>query len=111
VALASTPETGVVVNSEHDVCDLETRVSVPGLIYTGWRGLQIQYLGHDHTDEDAYRVLRGRGHAVHVGPPSAESAASCWVADQLAAFDLLAQIAFAWSVRVKPVVPGADHCP
>jgi len=71
----------------------------------------VVYLGHDHTDEDAYRVLRGRGYAVHVGPPSAESAASCWVADQLAAFDLLAQIAFAWSVRVKPVVPGADHCP
>lgn len=214
VALASTPDTGVVINSGQDVCDLETHVNVPGLIYAGCRGLQIRgagmtfchpaaarlrrmlpalaqelsqclvslpgveveikelgvtvharradpsavgvivaqaealrrtsagdfrvwpsestvdlfpdvewrrgssalwilvqwahegrgqpavvYLGHDHTDEDAYRALRGHGYAVHVGPPTTESAASCWVADQAAAFDLLAQIAFAWSLR------------
>ena len=59
----------------------------------------VVYLGHDHTDEDAYRALREHGYAVHVGPPATESAASCWVADQAAAFDLLAQIALAWSVR------------
>jgi len=213
VALASTPATGVVINSGHHVCDLETHVNVPGLIYAGCRGLQIRgagmtfchpdaarlrrmlpalaqdlsqcleslpgvevelkelgvtvharraepsavaaivaqaealrrtsagdfvvwpsestvdlfpdvewrrgssalwilvqwahegrgqpavvYLGHDHTDEDAYRVLREHGYAVHVGPPASESAASCWVAGQAAAFDLLAQIAFAWSL-------------
>jgi trehalose-phosphatase len=214
VALVSTPATGVVINSGQDVCDLETHVNVPGLIYAGCRGLQIRgagmtfchpvaarlrqmlpllaqelcqclvslpgveveikelgvrvhvrradpsavavvvahaealrrtsaaefrvwpsestvdlfpdvewqkgagalwileqwaregrgqpavvYLGHDHTDEDAYRALRAHGYAVHVGPPATESAASCWVADQAAAFDLLAQIAFAWSLR------------
>jgi len=214
VALASTPATGVVVNSGRDVCDLESHVNVPGLIYAGCRGLQVRgagmafchpgaarlrpvlpvlahelsqclvalpgveveikelgvtvharradpsavavivaqaealrrtsagdfrvwlsestvdlfpdvewrrgssalwilvhwahegrgqpavvYLGHDHTDEDAYRVLRQHGYAVHVGPPTTESAASCWVADPAAAFDLLAQIALAWSVR------------
>ena len=214
VALASTPATGVVVNSGHDVCDLETDVNVPGLIYAGCRGLQVRgagltfchpgaarlrqmlpllaqelserlaslpgvdvesrelgitvhvrrpdrsaiavivahaealrrtsagefsvwpsesrvdlfpdvewrsgesalwilvqwahegrgqpavvYIGHDHTDEDAYRALPEHGYAVHVGPPATESAASCWVADQAAAFDLLAQIAFAWSLR------------
>ena len=59
----------------------------------------VVYLGADHTDEDAYRLLREQGYAVHVGPPATESAASCWVADQAAAFDLLAQIALAWSVR------------
>jgi len=213
VALASTPATGVVINSERDTCDLETHINVPGLIYAGCRGLQIRgagmtfchpvaarlrrmlpllaqelsqclaslpgvevetkelgvtvhvrrtdpsvvsvivaraeelrrtsagdfrvspsestvdlfpdvewrkgssalwilerwgrdgrgrpavvYLGHDHADEDAYRALREHGYAVHVGPLAAESAASCWVADQAAAFDLLAQIALAWSV-------------
>src|SRR5580765_3228758 len=30
VALASTPATGVVVNSGRDVCDLESHVNVPG---------------------------------------------------------------------------------
>jgi trehalose 6-phosphate phosphatase len=214
VALVSTPATGVVINSGQDVCDLETHVNVPGLIYAGCRGLQIRgagmsfchpaaarlrqmlpllaedlsqrlasltgveveikdlgirvhvrradpsavavivahaealrrtfagefrvwpsgstvdlfpdaewrtgagalwileqwahegrgqpavvYLGHDRTDEDAYRALREHGYAVHVGPLPTESAASCWVADQAAAFDLLAQIALAWSVR------------
>ena len=214
VALASTPATGVVINSAHEVCDLETHVGVPGLIYAGCRGLQVRgpgmtfchpvaaqsrcmlpllaqelsqclaslpgveielkelgvtvharradpsavavivgraealrrtsaarfrvwlsgstvdllpdvewrrsasalwilaqwahdglgqpavvYLGADHTDEDAYRALREQGYAVHVGPPTIGSAASCWVADQAAAFDLLAQIALTWSVR------------
>jgi len=208
VALASTPATGVAINSAQEVCDLETHVGVPGLIYAGCRGLQIRgpgmnfchpvaaqsrwmlpllaqelsqslaslpgvevkikelgvtvhvrradpsvvavivdqaeavsrtssarfrvwfsgstvdvlpdvewrsgssalwilvqwahegrgqpavvYLGADHTDEDAYWALREQGYAVHVGPPATESAASCWVADQAAAFDLLAQIA------------------
>jgi trehalose 6-phosphate phosphatase len=214
VALASTPATGVVINSAKEVCDLETHVGVPGLIYAGCRGLQIRgagmtfchpaaarlrrvlpglaqalsrclvslpgveveikelgitvharrgdpaavavivaqaealrrtsagdfrvwpsestvdlfpdvewrrgfsalwilvqwahegrgqpavvYLGHDCTDEDAYRALPEQGYAVHVGPPVTGSAASCWLADQAAAFDLLAQIALAWSVR------------
>jgi len=214
VALASTPATGVVISSAQEVCDLETHVNVPGLIYAGCRGLQVRgagmtfchpvaarlkqmlprlaeelsqclaflpgvevevkelgvrvhvrradpsaiavivaraesvrrtsagdfrvcpsestvdlfpdvewrrdssalwilvqwahecrgqpavvYLGHDHTDEDAYRALREHGRAVHVGPPAPGSAASCWLADRAAAFDLLAQIAFAWSVR------------
>ena len=45
VALASTPATGVVVNSAHDVCDLETHVDVQGLIYAGCRGLQIRGAG------------------------------------------------------------------
>jgi trehalose-6-phosphatase len=45
VALASTPATGVVVNSGRDVCDLESHVNVPGLIYAGCRGLQVRGRG------------------------------------------------------------------
>jgi len=64
------------------------------------RGLPaVVYLGHDQSDEDAYRALREHGHAVHVGPLPTVSAASCWVVNQAAAFDLLAQLAFGWSVR------------
>ncbi len=59
----------------------------------------ILYLGDDDSDEDAYLALRGSGHAVHVGQPHSESAASCWVADQAAAIDLLARIAFGWNQR------------
>lgn len=59
----------------------------------------VVYLGHDDADEDAYVALRGHGYAVHVGPLITESAAACWVVDQAAAVDLLAQIAFAWSIR------------
>lgn len=220
VALASTPDTGVVVSSGHDADDLETQVGVPGLIYAGSRGLQIRgpgfafchplaarsrrmlpvlarelsqrlaplsgvevevkelgvavharradpsaigvivahvdalrrtsarefrvwpsdsrvdlvpdvewgrgasalwilvqwahdghgqpvvvYLGHEHADEHAYRALREHGHTVHVGPLPSESLASCWVANQAAAFDLLAQLAFGWSVRPAGTAP------
>jgi trehalose-phosphatase len=59
----------------------------------------VVYLGNDDADEDAYLALRGHGYAVHVGPRTPESAAACWVVDQAAGVDLLAQIAFAWSVR------------
>jgi trehalose-phosphatase len=59
----------------------------------------VVYLGDDDADEDAYLALRGHGHAVRVGPSTAESAASCWVVDHAAAIDLLARIAFGWSVR------------
>ena len=214
MALASTPDTGLVVASGQDACELEGHVNVPGLIYAGCRGLQIRgpsmtyshpgaarlrdmlpslaaelsaclasipnvrvevkelgigvhvrkadasirdvviaraealrrgsarefrvwpsestvdlfpdvdwgkgssalfileqwesggrarpavvYLGHDETDEDAYLALRAHGHAVHVGPLAGESAASYRLPDQAAAFELLAQIAFAWSIR------------
>ncbi len=59
----------------------------------------VVYLGDDDAAEDAYLALRGYGYTVHVGRQTGESAASCWVADQTAAIDLLAQIAFAWSVH------------
>ncbi|HYB40164.1 MAG TPA: trehalose-phosphatase [Candidatus Methylomirabilis sp.] len=57
----------------------------------------VVYLGRDDTDEEAYRALRGHGHAVHVGRPPARSAASSWVVDRAAALELLAGIAFSWS--------------
>ena len=59
----------------------------------------VVYVGGDDADEDAYLALRGRGCSVHVGRRAGESAASRWVVDQAAAIDLLAQIAFAWSVH------------
>ena len=59
----------------------------------------LVYLGGDAPDEDAYGAVRGRGFAVHVGRPGAESRAGAWMFDRGAAIDLLAQIAFAWSVR------------
>ncbi|MDO8479799.1 MAG: trehalose-phosphatase [Candidatus Rokubacteria bacterium] len=212
VALATTPATRVVIISGEDACDLETRINVPGVIYAGCRGLQIQgagiafyhpaaarlremlpllaqelseclaplpgveveikelgvtvhtrrvdpsavpviiaqaeelrrksasefkvcqsestvdlfpdldwrkgssalwileqwvregrgqpvvvYLGDDDADEDAYLALREHGYAVHVGRLAA--ATPYWVVDRAAAIDLLAQIAFAWSVH------------
>lgn len=212
VALATTPATRVVIISGEDACDLETRINVPGVIYAGCRGLQIQgagiafchpaaarlretlpllaqelserlapvpgveveikelgvtvhtrrvdpsavpviivqveelrrtsaaefkvcqskstvdlfpdvdwrkdssalwileqwvregrgqpvvvYLGDDDADEDAYLALREYGYAVHVGRLAA--ATPYWVVDRAAAIDLLAQIAFAWSVH------------
>jgi hypothetical protein len=59
----------------------------------------VVYLGGDPADEDAYRAVGARGFAVHVGRPCAESRAAAWMFDRGAAIDLLAQIAFAWSVR------------
>lgn len=59
----------------------------------------VVYLGGDAADEDAYRAVSGRGFAVHVGRPCGESRAGAWMFDRGAAIDLLAQIAFAWSVR------------
>ena len=69
----------------------------------------VLYLGHDETDEDAYAALRGHGHAVHVGPLAITSAASCWIPDQAAAFELLAQIAFAWSIRASRRSPCEER--
>lgn len=42
VALATTPETRVVVSSGDDASDLETYINVPGVVYAGCRGLQIR---------------------------------------------------------------------
>ena len=75
----------------------------------GRRRPAVVYLGHDETDEGAYAALRGHGHAVHVGPLSGESAASCWIHDQGAAFELLAQIAFAWSIRASRRSPCEER--
>jgi trehalose-phosphatase len=59
----------------------------------------VVYLGDAVADEEAYLALRGRGYAVHVGQLTGESVASCWVVDQAAAIDLLAQIVLAWRVH------------
>lgn len=59
----------------------------------------VVYLGDDDAEEDAHLALREHGYAVHVGQPTGMSAASYWVVDRSAAIDLLAQIAFAWSLR------------
>jgi DNA-binding response OmpR family regulator len=126
VALAATPATRVAIISGGDASDLEVQVNVPGVIYAGCRGLfpdadrqkgaraigileqwarevhgqpAVLYLGDAVADEEAYQTLRGRGYAVHVGPLTGESVASCWVVDQAAAIDLLAQIVLAWSVN------------
>lgn len=45
VALATTPATRVVVSSGRDAYDLERHVNVPGVIYVGCRGLQINGAG------------------------------------------------------------------
>ncbi|HTY76664.1 MAG TPA: trehalose-phosphatase [Candidatus Bathyarchaeia archaeon] len=42
VALATTPDTRVVVSSGEDASDLETYINVPGVVYAGCRGLQIR---------------------------------------------------------------------
>jgi len=42
VALATTPDTRVVVSSGDDAGDLETYINVPGVVHAGCRGLQIR---------------------------------------------------------------------
>lgn len=42
VALATAPDTRVVVSSPDDARDLESYVNVPGVVYAGCRGLQIR---------------------------------------------------------------------
>lgn len=59
----------------------------------------VVYLGDDDAEEDAHRALRKQGYAVHVGQRTGMRAGSYWVVDRSAAIDLLAQIAFAWSVH------------
>jgi trehalose 6-phosphate phosphatase len=57
----------------------------------------VAYVGDDDADEEAYRVLREHGYAIHVGRQAATT--PYWVVDRTAAIDLLAQIAFAWRVH------------
>lgn len=45
VALATAPDTRVVISSAEDVSDLEAHVNVPGVVYAGCRGLQIRGAG------------------------------------------------------------------
>jgi trehalose-phosphatase len=59
----------------------------------------VVYFGSDDADEDAYLALRRHGYAVHVGRLRGDSAASHWMVDQAAAVDLLARIAFCWTVE------------
>lgn len=59
----------------------------------------VVYLGDDDAEEDAYLALHEYGYAVHVGQRSGRSAASYWLVDRAAAIDLLAQIAFSWSLH------------
>jgi trehalose-phosphatase len=42
-------------------------------------GVPVAYLGDDATDEEAFRVLNGRGLTVRVGPKSRFTAAQIWV--------------------------------
>lgn len=56
VALATTAATRVVIMSGEDACDLETRINVPGVIYAGCRGLQIQGAGIAYCHPAAARL-------------------------------------------------------
>jgi trehalose-phosphatase len=58
----------------------------------------VVYLSGDR-DEDTDLALGRLGHAVHVGRSSGDGVASHWVTDRTAAADLLARLAFAWSVQ------------
>ena len=42
VALATTPDTKIVISSAEDARDLESYINVPGVVYAGCRGLQIR---------------------------------------------------------------------
>jgi trehalose 6-phosphate phosphatase len=56
VALATTPDTRVVIISGEDACDLKARINVPGVIYAGCRGLQIRGPGIDFCHPAAVRL-------------------------------------------------------
>ena len=59
----------------------------------------VVYLGEHDADEDGAAPLQGAGYAIHIGRPPSASAPSFWVANQAAAADLLARIAFGWGAR------------
>ena len=56
VAMATTPDTRVVISSRRDAYDLEHHVNVPGVIYVGCRGLQINGAGMSFCHPVAARL-------------------------------------------------------
>ena len=110
VALAGAPDACVVIVSAGEASQLETRIKVPGVVYVG-ASPSVEMIAAQRRSQARERPLvafLGAGesfarlgkvrYAVHVGRPRGEPAASHWVFDRASAVELLARLAFAWSV-------------
>jgi len=110
VALTTAPGTRVVMISSEDAGHLDARLRVPGVVYAGAGanvGLMMEQGMREGCGQPVVALIgaggafatRGKpGFAVHVGRPPGEPAACHWVPDQASAVELLARLAFSWSM-------------
>jgi hypothetical protein len=110
VALTTAPDVRVVMISSEEAGHLEARLRLPGVVYAG-AGANVSLMMEQGMREgsgqpvvvfiggDGPLATRGQpGLAVHVGRPRGEPAACHWVPDQRSAVELLARLAFSWSM-------------
>jgi hypothetical protein len=110
VALTTAPDARVVVISREEAGHLDARLKMPGVVYAG-AGANVVLMMEQSMREGCGQPVvvfigggdtvapRGKpGFAVHVGRPCGEPAAGHWVLDQASAVDLLARLAFSWSM-------------
>ena len=110
VALTTAPDVRVVMISSEEAGRLDARLRMPGLLYAGARANVVSMMEQWMREGCGQPVVvfigaggafatRGKpGFAVHVGRPRGEPAACHWVPDQASAVELLARLAFSWSM-------------
>jgi hypothetical protein len=110
VALTTAPDARVVMISSEEASHLDARLRLPGVVYAG-AGANVGLMMEQGMREgcgqpvvvfigagDAIATRGKPGFAVHVGRPRGEPAACHWVPDQASAVELLARLAFSWSM-------------
>ncbi len=110
VALTTAPDVRVVMISSEEAGRLDARLRLPGVVYAG-AGANVALMMEEGMREgsgqpmvvfiggDGPLAVRGRpGVVVHVGRPRGEPTACQWVPDQASAVELLARLAFSWSM-------------
>lgn len=110
VALTTAPDARVVMISREEAGRLNAQLKLPGVVYAG-AGVNVVLMMEESMREgcgqpvvvfiggDGALATRGRpGFVVHVGRPRGEPAACRWVLDQASAVELLARLAFSWSM-------------
>jgi hypothetical protein len=110
VALTTAPDARVVMISREEADRLNAQLKLPGVVYAG-AGVNVVLMMEQSMREgcgqpvvvfiggDGALAMCGRpGFVVQVGRPHAEPAACRWVLDQASAVELLARLAFSWSM-------------